>query len=54
MLVYILLAEMIKFGFPLSDALGKHTRGELRMSLMSVTMLCLSYWVICISIKEDK
>jgi len=54
MLVYILLAEMIKFGFPLSDAPGKHTRGGLRMRLMSVTMLCLSYWVICISIKADK
>jgi len=54
MLVYILLAEMIKFGFPLSDAPGKHTRGGLRMSLMSVTMLYLSYWVICISIKADK
>ena len=46
MLVYILLAEMIKFGFPLSDAPGKHTRGELRMSLMSVIMISQSYWVI--------
>ena len=54
MLAYILLTEMIKFGFPLSDALGKHTRGGLRMSLMSVTMVYLSYWVICISIKADK
>jgi len=54
MLVYILLVEIIKFGFPLSDALGKHTRGELRMSLMSVTMLCLSYWVIFFTIKADK
>ena len=54
MLVYILLAEMIKFGFPLSDAPGKHATGGLRMSLMSVTMLYLSYCVICISIKADK
>ena len=54
MLVYILLAEMIKFGFPLSDAPRQQTRGGLRLSLMIVTMLYLSYWVIRISIKADK
>ena len=54
MLVYILLAEMIKFGFALSDAPGQHVTKGLRMSLMRVTMLYLSYWVICISIKADK
>ena len=54
MLVYILLAEMLKFGFPLSDAPGKHTRGGSRLSLTIVTMLYLSSWVICISIKADR
>ena len=48
MIVYILLAEMIKFGFALSDAPGKHATGGLRTSLMRVTMLYLSYWVISI------
>ena len=54
MLVYILAAEMLKFRFPLSDAPGQQTRGGLRLSLMIVTMLYLSYWVIYISIKDDK
>ena len=54
MLVYILLAKMIKFGFPLSDAPGQHKRGGSRLSLTIVTMLYLSSWVICISIKADK
>ena len=54
MLVYILSAEMLKFGFPLGDAPGKQTRGGLRLSLMIVTMLYLSSWVICISIKAEK
>ena len=54
MLVYIISAEMIKFGFPLSDALGKQTRGGLRLSLMIVTILYMPSWVICISIKADK
>ena len=39
MLVYILSVEMLKFGFPLSDALGQQTRGGLRLILMIVTML---------------
>ena len=54
MLVYILLVQIVKFGFPLSDAQGQQTRGGLRLILMIVTMLYLSYWVICISIKDDK
>ena len=54
MLVYILLAEMIKSGFPLSDAPRQQTRGGLSLSLMIAIMLYLSYWVIYISIKDDK
>ena len=54
MIVYILSAEILKIGFPLSDAPGKQTRGGLRLSLMIVTMIYLSSWVICISIKAEK
>ena len=54
MLVYILSVEMLKFGFPLRDAPWQQTRGGLRLSLMIVTMIYLSYWVIWISIKADK
>ena len=54
MLVYILSVEMLRFGFHLSDAPGKNTRGGLRLSLTIVTMLYISSWVICISIKADK
>ena len=54
MLVYILSAEMLKFLFPLSDAPREQTRGGLRLSLIIVTMLYLSSWVICISINAEK